>query len=56
MPSAGLRLLRSMTLFLHRHEVTHLVDHAARLGRVRQLHRVVDASQSQAVTVSPASG
>src|SRR6185436_19863386 len=48
MPSEGLRLLRSMTLFLHRDEVANLVDHAARLGRVRQLHRVVEASESKA--------
>src|SRR6187551_1510613 len=47
MPSEGLRLLRSMTLFLHRDEVANLMDHAARLGRICQLHRVVEASEPQ---------
>ena len=33
-PSDGLRLIRSMTLLLHRDEVADLVDHAARLPGV----------------------
>src|SRR5262245_55233070 len=46
-PLGGRRLLKFMTLFSDLDEVSNLQDHAAGRGRVRQLHRVADAPQTE---------
>src|SRR3954447_16533061 len=52
-PLGGRRLLRFMTLLSDLDEVPHLENHAARLRRVGQLHRVVDAAQPHALDDEP---